>query len=293
MHAHPAHLRPVPPPIQPPLLHCLSAPEPPTVQAGLTGNRLLAALPESDRQRWSLLLELVDMPFGQVLYESGRSLNHVYFPTTSIVSLLNLTADGACAEVATVGNDGVVGVPILMGGMSTNGRAVVQSGGQGYRLKRQLVLEEFRRGGPVTELLLRYIQALLTQVVQTTTCTRHHSVDQQVCRSILLSLDRVQGSGLQMTQELLAGKIGVRRESVTAVALALRRAGLIDYSRGRIDVLDRAGLEDRVCECYGVVKRECDRLLPQAQAQAQSDDGWRPGYRLRCGSADGVIRTTC
>jgi hypothetical protein len=178
-----------------------------------------------------------------------------------------------------------------MGGTSTHGRAVVHSGGQGHRLKRQVVIDEFRRGGAVMELLLRYVHALLTQVVQTTTCTRHPAVDQQVCHLILLSLDRVQGSRLQLTRELLAGKIGVRRESVTAVALALRRAGLIDYSRGRIDVLDRAALEDRVCECYGVVKRECDRLLPPAEAHA--DDGWRPGYRLRCGNRDGAIRTTC
>lgn len=290
MHANQALLRPAPTARQPFIAHRLSPPAWP-LDASAQGNRLLAALPGSDRQRWSQWLEPVEMPFGQVLYESGRSLNHVYFPTTAIVSLSNLTVDGACAEVATVGNDGVVGVSILMGGTSTTGRAVVQSGGQGYRLKRQVVIDEFHRGGAVMELLLRYIQALLTQVVQTTTCTRHHSVDQQVCRLILLSLDRVQGSGLQMTQELLAGKIGVRRESVTAVALALRQAGLIHYARGRIDVLDRAGLEDRVCECYGVVKRECDRLLPPNQAD--SADGWRPGYRLRCGSGDGAIRTTC
>ncbi|HEY4081712.1 MAG TPA: Crp/Fnr family transcriptional regulator [Burkholderiaceae bacterium] len=225
-------------------------------------NLLLEALPVEDLQRWSHQLELVDMPLGQVLYESGRSLNHVYFPVSAIVSLQNLTADGACAEVATVGNDGVVGVPVLMGGTSTNGRAVVQSAGQGYRIKGQILTEEFNRGGALMQLLLHYTQALLTQMAQTATCNRHHSVDQQVCRLILLSLDRVRGNDLQTTQELLAGRLGVRRESVTACALALQRSGLIRYARGHIEVLDRAGLEDRACECYEVVKLECDRLLP-------------------------------
>jgi CRP-like cAMP-binding protein len=236
----------------------------PSVDASPQGNRLLAALPDADLQRWSRHLELVEMSFGQLLCESGHSFDHVHFPTSSIVSLLNLTADGDSAEVATVGNDGVVGVPLLMGSLSTSGRAVVQSPGQAYRLKSQVVIDEFNRGGEVMRLLLRYVQALVTQVAQTAVCNRHHSIDQQVCRLLLLSLDRVEGSCLQMTHELLAGKVGVRRESVTASAVALQRAGLIRYARGHIEVLDRAGLEDRTCECYGVVKLECDRLLPLA-----------------------------
>lgn len=235
---------------------------------GPLANHLLAALPASELQRWVHQLELVDMPMGQVLYESGRNLNHVHFPTSAIVSLQNLTADGACAEVATVGNDGVVGVPLLMGGSSTNGRAVVQSPGQGYRLKGHVMQEEFNRGGELMQLLLHYTQALLTQMAQTATCNRHHSVDQQVCRLILLSLDRVRGNDLQTTQELLAGRLGVRRESVTSAALALQKAGLIRYARGHIEVLDRAGLEDRACECYSVVKFECDRLLPMSQVRS-------------------------
>ena len=208
------------------------------------------------------------MPLGQVLYEAGSDLNHVYFPTTCIVSLLNLTSNGACAEFATVGNDGVVGVPLLMGGISTNGRAVVQSAGYGLRLHRQVINDELNAGGALMQLLLRYTQALLTQVAQTALCNRHHAVEQQVSRLILQNLDRVQGNCLQMTQELLAGKLGVRRESVTLVALTLQRDGLIRYARGRIEVLDRQGLEDRACECYAVVKLECDRLLPQAPMEA-------------------------
>lgn len=236
--------------------------------AARPGNRLLAALPACDWEHLSAHMELVEMPLGQVLYESGDDLNHVYFPTTSIVSLLNLAANGACAEFATVGNDGVVGVPLLMGGVSTNGRAVVQSAGQGHRLNRQVIVEELNAGGAVMQLLLRYTQALLTQVAQTALCNRHHAVEQQVSRLILQNLDRVQGNSLFMTQELLAGKLGVRRESVTLVALALQRDGLIRYARGRIEVLDRPGLEARACECYAVVKHECDRLLPQAAPDA-------------------------
>lgn len=208
------------------------------------------------------------MPLGQVLYESGSDLNHVYFPNTAIVSLLNLTASGACAEFAAVGNDGVVGVPLLMGGMSTNGRAVVQSAGNGHRLHRQVINDELHAGGAVMQLLLRYTQALLTQVAQNALCNRHHSVEQQVSRQILQNLDRVQGNCLQMTQEVLASKLGVRRESVTLVALALQREGLIRYARGRIEVLDRQGLEAKACECYAVVKLECDRLLPPAAPDA-------------------------
>jgi CRP-like cAMP-binding protein len=263
MRAIQASMRPAAPIRQPHSLHhrsVLAAP----AEAGPRGNRLLAALPTADLQRWSRHLEWVDMPYGQILCEPGCSFHHVHFPTSSIVSLLNLTADGDSAEVATVGNDGVVGAPLLMGSPSTSTRAVVQSAGQGYRLRSQVVLDEFNRGGAVMQLLLRYVQALVTQVAQTAVCNRHHSVDQQVCRLILLSLDRVEGNSLQMTHELLAGKVGVRRESVTASAVALQRAGLIRYARGHIEVLGRAGLEDRTCECYGVVKVECDRLLPRA-----------------------------
>ena len=238
------------------------------VAPGLLGNQLLAALPACDWQHLSKHMELVEMPLGQVLYESGSDLNHVYFPTTAIVSLLNLSASGACAEFATVGNDGVVGVPLLMGGMSTNGRAVVQSAGHGHRLHRQVVVDELHAGGAVMQLLMRYTQALLTQVAQNALCNRHHAVEQQVSRLILQNLDRVQGNCLQMTQELLASKLGVRRESVTLVALSLQRDGLIRYSRGRIEVLDRQGLEAKACECYAVVKLECDRLLPPAPTEA-------------------------
>lgn len=248
-------------------MHCGSVP-PLRILAGAPANLLLSALPACDWQHLSQHMELVEMPLGQVLYESGSDQNHVYFPTSSIVSLLNLTASGACAEFATVGNDGVVGVPLLMGGISTNGRAVVQSAGHGYRLPRQVITDELNTGGALMQLLLRYTQALLTQVAQTALCNRHHAVEQQVCRLILLNLDRVQGNCLQMTQELLATKLGVRRESVTLVALALQRDGLIRYARGRIEVLDREGLEERACECYAVVKLECDRLLPQAPLDA-------------------------
>ncbi len=238
--------------------------------AGPGANQLLAALPAEDLERLSPHLERVEMRFGQVLYESGHGFNHVHFPTSSIVSLLSLMANGACPEVASVGIDGVVGVPLLMGSRSTNGRAEVQSAGAGYRMKSQVVIDEFNRGGALTHLLLRYTQALLTHIAQTASCNRYHSVDQQVCRLILQSLDRVQGHQLQMTQELLAGKLGVRRESVSTVAQSLQRDGLIRYARGCIEVLDRVGLEDRSCECYGVVKDECDRLLPSIPAQSSA-----------------------
>ena len=208
------------------------------------------------------------MPRGQVLYDSGSRCTYVHFPTTSIVSLMVLMANGDSAEVATVGNDGVIGMPLLLGGHSSMGRAVVQCAGHGYRIKSEVVIDAFNRGGAVMQLLLRYSQALLTQMAQTAACYRHHTVDQQVCRLILLSLDRVRGNHLQMTQELLAGKLGVRRESVTEVALALLRAGLIRYARGSIEVLDREGLEARACECYSVVRLEADRLLQLARAPA-------------------------
>jgi CRP-like cAMP-binding protein len=202
------------------------------------------------------------MPLAQVLYESGATLSYVYFPTTSIVSLLYVLENGASAEIAVVGNEGIVGVSMFMGGKSTPSRAVVQSGGHGFRLKAEALEEEFDRAGPVLHLLLRYTQALITQMSQTAVCNRHHSLDQQLCRWLLLSLDRLQGDDLVMTQELIANMLGVRREGVTEGAGKLQHAGLIRYVRGHITVLDRAGLEKRTCECYAVVKREYDRLLP-------------------------------
>ena len=229
-------------------------------------NHLLAALPESEWQRWQQFLEKVEMPLGQVLYEAGATLTHVYFPTTSIVSLLYVMENGASAEIAVVGNEGLVGISLFMGGESTPSRAVVQSAGHGLRLKAQLMKDEFDRAGPVLHLLLRYTQALITQMAQTAACNRHHTLDQQLCRWLLLSLDRLRANELAMTQELIAKMLGVRREGVTEAALKLQHAGLISYSRGRITVLDRAGLEQRTCECYAVVKREYDRLLPERLA---------------------------
>ena len=225
-------------------------------------NELLAALPDAEWRRWQPLLEFVQMPLGQVLYESGRTLSHVYFPTTAIVSLLYVMENGASAEIAVVGNEGVVGISLFMGGGSTPSRAVVQSAGIGFRLRSEVVKEEFDRSHPVMHLLLRYTQALITQMSQTAVCNRHHSLDQQLCRWLLLSLDRLQGDELVMTQELIANMLGVRREGVTEAALNLQKAGLIRYVRGHITVLDRPGLEQRTCECYAVVKREYDRLLP-------------------------------
>ena len=228
-------------------------------------NQLLAALPDAEWQRWLPQLEFVEMPLGQVLYESGGTLSHVYFPTTAIVSLLYVMENGASAEIAVVGNEGVVGISLFMGGESTPSRAVVQSAGQGFRLKAQLMKDEFKKA-PVLHLMLRYTQALITQMAQTAVCNRHHSLDQQLCRWLLLSLDRLQGNELVMTQELIANMLGVRREGVTEGALKLQKAGLISYTRGRISVLDRLGLEQRTCECYAVVKKEYDRLLPQRLA---------------------------
>jgi len=226
-------------------------------------NQLLSALPDAEWQRWLPLLEAVELPLGEVLYESGSTLSHVYFPTTAIVSLLYVMQDGASAEIAVVGNEGIVGISLFMGGGSTPSRAVVQSAGKGFRLKAHVLKEEFNRAGPVLHLLLRYTQALITQMAQTAVCNRHHSLDQQLCRWLLLSLDRLQGNELVMTQELIANMLGVRREGVTEGALKLQKAGLISYKRGRILVLDRQGLEQRSCECYAVVKKEYDRLLPQ------------------------------
>jgi CRP-like cAMP-binding protein len=231
-----------------------------------TENHLLAALPDAERQRWLPQLEHVEMPLGRVLYESGGTLSHVYFPTTSIVSLLYVMENGASAEIAVVGNEGIVGISLFMGGESTSSRAVVQSAGLGFRLNAQTMKDEFDRAGNVLHLLLRYTQALITQMAQTAVCNRHHSLDQQLCRWLLLSLDRLQGNELVMTQELIANMLGVRREGVTEGALKLQQAGLIRYARGHISVLDRPGLEKRSCECYSVVKREYDRLLPEKPA---------------------------
>jgi len=237
-----------------------------THSADLTENRLLAALPDAESQRWFAQLEPVEMPLGQVLYESGGTLSHVYFPTTAIVSLLYVMENGASAEIAVVGNEGIVGISLFMGGDSTSSRAVVQSAGLGLRLKAQIMKDDFNRAGPVLHLLLRYTQALITQMAQTAVCNRHHSLDQQLCRWLLLSLDRLQGNELVMTQELIANMLGVRREGVTEGALKLQQAGLIRYARGHISVLDRDGLEKRSCECYAVVKKEYDRLLPKKPA---------------------------
>jgi CRP-like cAMP-binding protein len=225
-------------------------------------NHLLAALPEAEWARWQPHLEPAVMPLGKSLYESGAKLSHVYFPTTSIVSLLYVMEDGASAEIAVVGNEGLVGVSLFMGGESTTSRAVVQSAGHGFRLRSSLMMEEFNRAGPVMHLLLRYTQALITQMAQTAVCNRHHSLDQQLCRWLLLSLDRLNSNDLVMTQELIANMLGVRREGVTEAAGNLQRDGLIEYRRGHIKVLDRAGIEQRACECYAVVKTEYDRLLP-------------------------------
>ncbi len=225
-------------------------------------NHLLAALPADDWLRWQSLLEPVHMPLGQVLYEAGATLEHVYFPANAIVSLLYELENGSSAEIAVVGNEGLVGISLFMGGGSTPSRAVVQSAGDGFRLNAETLKDEFARCGPVMHLLLRYTQALITQMAQTAVCNRHHSLDQQLCRWLLLSLDRLKGNELVMTQELIANMLGVRREGVTEGALALQSAGLIRYARGRITVLDRPGLERRTCECYAVVKKEYDRLLP-------------------------------
>ncbi len=225
-------------------------------------NHLLAALPVEECQRLYPHLERVAMPLGKVLYESGNRLQHVYFPTNSIVSLLYIMNNGASAEIAVVGKEGLIGVALFMGGETMPNRAVVQSAGNAYRLPAKHLKQEFHRSGLLQQMLLRYTQALLTQMAQTAVCNRHHSVDQQLCRWLLLSLDRLSSHDLTMTQELIANMLGVRREGVTEAAGNLQKAGLIHYSRGRIRVVDRPGLEARVCECYQVVKREFDRLLP-------------------------------
>jgi CRP-like cAMP-binding protein len=229
-------------------------------------NRLLAVLPEDERERLFSHLEPVSMKLGQVVYESGSRQDYVYFPTTAIVSLLYVMEDGASAEIAVVGKEGIVGISLFMGGETTASRAVVQSAGAAFRLSGQLMKREFLRGGPMQHLFLRYTQALLTQMAQTAVCNRHHSVDQQLCRWLLLSLDRLPSNKLAMTQELIANMLGVRREGVTEAAGKLQSAGLIQYSRGQITVLDRPRLEARACECYAVVRRESDRLLPNTLA---------------------------
>ena len=224
-------------------------------------NHLLAALPADAYERLRPRLELVHLSLGQVLYESGRKLGSLYFPTSAIVSMLYVLEDGASAEIGVVGNEGILGVQMLMGGETTPSRAVVQSAGWSYRLDACFAKAEFERGGPLTVLLLRYIQALITQMSQTAVCNRHHCIEQQVCRWLLMSLDRHDGDSLVMTQDLIANLLGVRREGVTEAAGKLQRGGYIRYSRGHITVLDRPGLEKRVCECYAVVKHEFDRLL--------------------------------
>ena len=225
-------------------------------------NRLLASLPEADWQRWRPHLQPVALPLGQVLYESGETLSHGYFPTTAIVSLMYVTESGASSEIAVVGNEGIVGVPLFMGGGSTPSRAVVQSAGEGFRMSGRAIREEFSRSASVMRLLLRYTQALIAQMAQIAVCNRHHTVDQQLCRWLLLSLDRLPGNELVVTQELIANMLGVRREGVTEAAVALQKADLIRYRRGHITVVDRPGLEKRSCECYAVVKAEYDRLMP-------------------------------
>ncbi|MEA3642288.1 MAG: Crp/Fnr family transcriptional regulator [Lamprobacter sp.] len=231
-------------------------------------NHLLDALPKAEYEQMLSNLEPISLALGQVIYESGEGLSHVYFPTTAIVSLLYVMENGASAEIAVVGNEGIVGIALFMGGETMPNRAVVQSAGLAYRLKGPLLKREFarfggRRQGSLQPLLLRYTMALLTQMAQTAVCNRHHTIDQQLCRWLLLSLDRLPSNKLDMTQELIANMLGVRREGVTEAAGRLQSAGLIRYSRGHIEILDRPGLEARVCECYEVVRREFERLLPE------------------------------
>lgn len=226
-------------------------------------NHLLAALPKETFERIAPHLELVPMPLGDVLYESGGQLHHAYFPTTAIASLHYVMENGASAEIAGVGNEGVIGISLFMGGNTTPSRATVCTGGHGYRLKARVLMEEFDRAGPMMRLMLRYTQALITQMSQTAVCNRHHSMEQQMSRWLLLTLDRLPSQELVMTQELIASMLGVRREGITETAGGLQRAGLISYRRGHITVLNRAGLEKHACECYNVVKKEFHRLLSE------------------------------
>jgi CRP-like cAMP-binding protein len=230
-------------------------------------NHLLASLPTQEWARCQPRLEAVEMQLGQVLHESGVPMSHVYFPGSAIVSLLYMLENGASAEIAVVGHEGLVGIALFMGGNSTPSRAVVQSAGHGWRLPASFIKDEFQRSGALTQRLLLYTQALITQMAQTAVCNRHHTLDQQLCRWLLFGLDRRQDRELVVTQVLIASMLGVRREGVTEAALNLQAAGLIRYVRGRITVLDRSGLESRSCECYGVVKKEYDRLLPPRAAQ--------------------------
>lgn len=253
-------------------------------------NQLLAALPEQILERLSPHLELITMSLGEVLYESGGRLNHVYFPTAAIVSLQYVMENGATAEIAGVGNEGVLGISLFMGGQSAPSRATVQTAGCGYRLKAGVMMEEFnraggRRSGALQNLMLRYTQALITQMSQTAACNRHHSVEQQLCRWLLLTLDRLPSNEMTMTQELIAGMLGVRREGITETAGNLQRAGLISYRRGHITILDRAGLEKRACECYKVVKNEFQRLL--ADSTTARNHPASPRMRLSVGNSGG------
>ena len=237
-----------------------------TIALDRNQNHLLAAIPAAEWKRLSRHLEPVDLSLAQVLYESGTTMTDMYFPTTAIISLLYVMENGSSAEIAVVGNEGLLGVSLFMGGESTPSRAVVQSAGQGFKIDAQIMKDAFNKGGPVMHLLLRYTQALITQMAQTAVCNRHHSLDQQLCRWLLLSLDRLQGADLLMTQELISNMLGVRREGVTEAAMQLQAAGIIRYTRGKISVLDRPALERRTCECYAVVKKEYDRLLPAQMA---------------------------
>ena len=233
-------------------------------------NGLLAALPAVDLQRWLPQLERVKMPLGQVLYEPGAAPSHAYFPTTSLVTLLYVMENGAMSEIAVIGNEGMVGVSLFMGGGQTPSRAVVHGAGEGWRLRARVMAAEFEQSPAVAKLMLRFTQALIVQMAQTAVCNRHHQLPEQLCRWLLLNLDRLPGSQLRMTQELIANMLGVRREGVTEAALRLQKNGLIRYERGLITVLDRAGLEQSSCECYAVVKRQYDRLLPPGACAARS-----------------------
>ena len=250
----------------------------PTLQSP-NQNHLLAALPAAEFERLAPHLEPVEMRLGDVLYESGGLLQHVYFPTTAILSLHYVMENGSSSEIAGVGNEGMLGISLFMGGNTTPSRAVVQTGGQGYRLKAQLMAQEFKRAEAMQHLLLRYTQALITQMSQTAACNRHHSLVQQLCRWLLLTLDRMPTNELVMTQELVASMLGVRREGVTEAAGKLQEEGVIRYRRGHITVLDRAGLESQVCECYAVVKKEFARLLPDAALQRQDTAQARTAQR--------------
>ncbi|MEE4279939.1 MAG: Crp/Fnr family transcriptional regulator [Halieaceae bacterium] len=239
-------------------------------ETGIDRNHLLESLSSDVHERLEPHLELVEVALGQVLYEPGDKMRHVYFPVDCIVSLLYVMRNGASAEISVVGNEGIVGISLFLGGESTSSRAVVQSAGAAYRLRGWRLVDEFHLHGELMMIVLRYTQSLMTQMAQTAVCNRHHTIDQQLARWLLLSLDRVPSNQLTMTQELIANMLGVRREGVTEAAGKLQKLGVIEYSRGHIKVLDRAALEKRTCECYGVVKTECDRLLTQVNASNRS-----------------------